>query len=82
MTVPITATPVFKAGKPTRLFGVSRLAGQTNGRPYDVSHDGKRFIAVKEAPLARDSASVLGSPMVIVVNWFEEVRRLSRDLRL
>ena len=50
------------------------LAGQTNGRPYDVSNDGKRFIAVKEAPPARDAPSVIGTPMVFVVNWFEELK--------
>jgi len=72
--VPITASPAFSAGKPTRLFAISRLAGQSNGRPYDVSNDGKRFIAVRETPPTRDAPSVAGTPMVFVVNWIEELK--------
>jgi serine/threonine-protein kinase len=74
MAVPISTAPVFKPGKPARLFGVSRLSGQSNGRPYDVSNDGKRFIAVKTPPAANDSASVAGSSIVFVVNWLEELK--------
>ena len=72
--VPISTTPAFTAGKPVKLFSISRLIGQTNGRPYDVSNDGKRFIAVKEAPPAGGTPSVVGSPLVFVVNWIEELK--------
>jgi hypothetical protein len=74
MAVPISTSPAFSAGKPTRLFSISRLAGQGNGRPYDVSNDGRRFIVVKEAPPARDSASAAVTPLVFVVNWIEELK--------
>ena len=72
--VPVSITPAFSAGKPARLFGIARLPGQTNGRPYDVSNDGKRFIVVKDAAPAADSVSAAGSAIVFVVNWIEELK--------
>jgi eukaryotic-like serine/threonine-protein kinase len=41
-----------------------------SGRTYDVSPDGRRFLMVKQ-PATRASAQI-----VIVQNWFEELRRL------
>jgi len=42
------------------------------GRPYDVSPDGRRFLAIREGAGDGDRPSI-----IIVQNWFEEVRRLA-----
>ena len=43
------------------------------GRDYDVSADGQRFLMIKAAGGAEDA----DQPQLIVVqNWFEELRRL------
>jgi eukaryotic-like serine/threonine-protein kinase len=40
-------------------------------RPYDVSADGQRFLAIKNAAVA-----ATGSEITVVLNWFEELKRL------
>jgi len=40
------------------------------GRPYDVSFDGQKFLAIK------DSATGAQEQIIIVQNWFEELERL------
>jgi len=48
-----------------------RGLGTPAGRPYDVSRDGERFLAIKDG--GADGAT----PQIIIVqNWFEDVRRL------
>jgi eukaryotic-like serine/threonine-protein kinase len=74
MAAPVNTTAPFSAGKPAKLFGISRLSGQTNGRPYDVSNDGRQFLVVKEAPAVDNATASAGSPMVFVVNWFEDLK--------
>ena len=45
--------------------------GARSTRTYDVSPDGQRFLMVKQL------ASQAAAPQIIVVqNWFEELRRL------
>jgi len=71
MAVPITTTPTFSAGTPRVLFeGPFRIDGPFRG--YDVTPDGQRFLMVREVqqPPARVSQ------MVLVQNWFEELKRL------
>ncbi|MGD8340883.1 MAG: protein kinase [Gammaproteobacteria bacterium] len=40
-------------------------------RAYDVSADGQRFLAIRNAAIAEDTANI-----IIVQNWFEELERL------
>jgi len=72
-SVSIPATP-DKAGNPVKLFDVTNLAGQQNGRFYDVSRDGQKFIFIKSpAP-----ATASGGPqqtVVVVANWREELKK-------
>jgi hypothetical protein len=42
------------------------------GRPYDVSLDGQRFLAIKEAQLEGEEPQI-----IVVQNWFEELNRLA-----
>ena len=44
------------------------------GRQYDVSPDGKRFLVIKNA--AVDGGAQARNQIVVVQNWFEELKRL------
>jgi len=72
MAVPVTAQPSFSAGRPTMLFEGTYLASPfpATGVTYDVTRDGQRFLMVKDVEQA--SATQIN----VVVNWFEELKRL------
>ena len=57
---------VLHPSKPERLFTTQMLLGR--GFPYDVSHDGQRFLAVV-------SSGSTTAPLTVVVDWPSEVRR-------
>jgi hypothetical protein len=60
-----------EAGTPTELFRIADAGRTSQGRTvgYDVTPDGGRFLLV--APIDRLEAT----PNVVVLNWFEELRR-------
>jgi serine/threonine-protein kinase len=65
----------WRAGTPAKLFDNTyawAIPGYS-GRAYDISADGRRFLAIK--PVAEQS----GAPtnLIVVQNWFEELRRLA-----
>jgi len=68
--VPIRTEPSFEAGNPEALFEDAYFLGP-GARAYDVSADGERFLFVKE--IQRPGAR---ARIIIVENWFDEVRRL------
>ena len=63
----------WSAGSPAKVFeGPYATGAPSNGRNYDVSPDGKRFLMVKEP------ATQATAPQIVVVqNWFEELKRLA-----
>ena len=73
MSVPIQTAPTFSAGNPAKLFE-GRYSPGLSSRAYDVSKDGQRFLMIKES-----SATAEANPspvnMVVVLNWFEELKR-------
>ena len=71
MAVGVKTTPSFTAATPQALFrlGDYVLAG-TRGIRYDVAPDG-RFLLLKDED-GRDTRDRI----VVVQNWFEELRRL------
>ena len=74
--VPIEPGPTFKAGPPQILFEGAYLFGSPNGlRTYDVSPDGKRFLMIKSPVDSQDSAPM---SLIVVQNWFDELKRLVR----
>jgi serine/threonine-protein kinase len=78
MRVPIGRDGAFNAGVPVKLFEgpyffASDVGTTGFGRTYDVSADGQRFLMVKEAEASETSAA---ARIVIVQNWFEELKRL------
>jgi Periplasmic component of the Tol biopolymer transport system len=72
MAVDVTLSPAFKAGIPHVLFEGHYNPG-TPHRHYDVSPDG-RFLML-QGPQAPPSSPV--TQMVLVLNWFEELKRLA-----
>jgi hypothetical protein len=73
MAVPVEPGPTFRA--PTELFTGPYYYGATVSSPdvYDVSADGRRFLMIE--PGAPDDGQT-PPDIVIVENWFEELKRL------
>lgn len=80
MAVPIQGGPAFAAGTPEPLpvKGPYFLppAGTFQGRTYDVSPDGRRFLLIKQGSETGDAPPL--TQFVVVRNWFEELERLVR----
>jgi hypothetical protein len=72
MAVDVTLSPAFKAGIPHVLFEGHYNPGSPH-RHYDVSPDG-RFLML-QGPQAPPPPPV--TQMVLVLNWFEELKRLA-----
>jgi serine/threonine-protein kinase len=76
-SVSLTGGPDSKPGTPVEVFKASYYIAPTGSpRPqYDVASDGKRFLMLPAGP---DSGSATaGRRIVIVQNWFEELKRLA-----
>ena len=72
MAVTIQVGTTFAAGAPQEVLAGAYVA-PLNGRTYDVSPDGRRFLMIKNAQPAGQTA---GTPRIIVVqNWSEELKR-------
>jgi hypothetical protein len=75
--VSVETNATFKAGQPKTLFQ-GNYVGQTtsNGDPWGISRDGKRFLMIK--PIATsDQVSTPEAPRKVnlIVNWFEELKQ-------
>ena len=72
LAVEIQTQPAFHAGRPVVLFeDPYELDSFGPGNPnYDVAADGERFLMVKR------SEDVESSRIHVVLNWFEELKRL------
>jgi len=67
MAVDVASQPSFSIGKPRMVF-----QGTYTSSSYDVSPDGQRFLMVKP----EQAASTSLTQIVVVQNWFEELKRL------
>ena len=47
-----------------------------SARTYDLSPDGQRFLMIKVQPTSADEAESGTPTLVVVLNWFEELKRL------
>jgi len=73
ISVSIEATEtVFSSGLRTPLLDWPYRGLQGAGRTYDVSDDGQRFLAIEEGGAEGTTARI-----IVVQNWFEELRRLA-----
>lgn len=74
MRVGIERGPGWAATTPTRMFAAGQYffgAGEAFGRGYDISRDGRRFLMIKDVTPDPSSAPTI----VVVQNWFEELRQ-------
>ena len=74
MSVAIDANQGFHHGKPQPLFDLTPYVTSGVGRQFDISPDGQRLLLLKET-------SGNSSSIVVVTNWFDEVRAKMRDAR-
>ena len=61
------------------MVGTSRF-GLVQDAPhnFDISRDGQRFLMIKEAPQTADALQPSArDELVVVFNWFEELKRLA-----
>ena len=75
MAVDVATEGAFRAGTPHVLFTTPPLL-KSLGRYYDVAPDGSRFLMIKVARAAQQSMDLR-----VVLNWFEEVKRLAPPAR-
>jgi Periplasmic component of the Tol biopolymer transport system len=64
MSVPVKTSPSLELGAPTALFAMSG----TDWKGFDVSPDGKRFLAIVPKTVADEL------PLTVVVNWAPETK--------
>jgi Tol biopolymer transport system component len=62
----------ISVGVPRSLFK-GRYVSSSPGRSYDVTPDGQRFVMLR--PVARPPTEA--ATMILVENWFEELKRLA-----
>lgn len=72
MSVSLETEP-FRSGNPVSLLDQPFLTSGPFGPIFDVSHDGQRFLKIKE-----DLAGGASEPaeVILVQNWTEELKRL------
>ncbi len=71
MVVSVQTQPTFKAEIPRLLFeGPYNNSFLSLTANYDVTPDGQRFVMV------RSGQTVVQSQINVVLNWFEELKRL------
>ena len=75
MAVPIQGTTGFRHGRPLGLFRAGHYFTFVS-RNYDLTPDGKGFIMIKNDATAGERPSI-----VVVTNWFDEVRAKMRATR-
>jgi hypothetical protein len=66
MVAEVTLGAAFRAGPPRVLFPATRMASDYFHRSYDVGPDDRRFLMIR--------ASEGETELVLVVNWFEELK--------
>ncbi len=73
IAVPVSMSPSFTPGKPTRLFDTAALEVGSAAPGYDVSPDGQQFIIAQPVGDAPQPA------IRVVQNWYEEFRAREQD---
>jgi eukaryotic-like serine/threonine-protein kinase len=71
MAVTVNTTPTFQAGQVRQLLPGPFFSGLAS-RTYDITPDGQRFIVIKSS-----GGGLPNSRLVLVENWFQELRRLA-----
>ena len=71
MVVSVQTEPTFRSVKPEVLFEESYVKSLFNPeyQYYDISPDGQKFLMIKQAGTSQ-------AQIHVVLNWFEELKRL------
>jgi eukaryotic-like serine/threonine-protein kinase len=72
VAVEVKTKPVFSVTRSTVLFSASRFAAFEASPQYDVSADDQRFL------MLRPAAGSASDRLIVVENWFEELKAKSR----
>jgi len=69
----VTSTEPFSVSAPVE-FPIIPMVGQTN---FDVTEDGQRFlVTTRPAPADAEDATSRTPRISVILNWFEELKRL------
>ena len=72
-TVAVQSGTTLVAGRPRVLFEFAMLPIEGSSRPYDIAPDGRFMIIGSDQ---RDAAASAAPQIVLMQNWFEELKRL------
>jgi Tol biopolymer transport system component len=77
LSAPIISQPPLRAGAPRLLFKAApgEYDGTVPARAWDISADGQRFLLLRNRP----STDKPVTSMHVVLNWTQELKRLSRS---
>ena len=75
MVVEVETEPTLRVSRPELLFEGRYAVPVGGGRNYDVSADGQRFVMIS-AVTDGDPEAASDTSLILVENWFEEVKRL------
>jgi hypothetical protein len=81
MAVEAETDPTFKRGNPKVLFRGTYYSGSLMGKvvwnPWDIHPNGKKFLMIKPpaSTSATSTAAVSQPKIIVVVNWFEELKQ-------
>jgi serine/threonine-protein kinase len=75
LAVSVRAGSSFAAGNPEVVFQGQYVGRPIGGRAYDVSPDGRRFLMLKEGVSPAAASAAVTPRVVVVLNWFEELKR-------
>ena len=71
--VPVQSGTTLVAGRPQVLFEAAMIVPPVGSRMYDLAPDG-RFIVIRRAE--EETGSGTAPSLILVQNWFEELKRL------
>ena len=75
VAVDVQTQPTFGAGKPVAL-PIEALFLNAVARNYDITPNGKQFVVITPAGASADSNPSSAQQINVVLNWFEELKRL------
>ena len=75
VAVDVRTQPTVRRGKPVAL-PIEALSLSTLARNYDITPDGKQFVVITPAGASADSNPSSAQQINVVLNWFEELKRL------
>ena len=73
MAVPFEDTPTFESRTPVRLFDWPTVTTTNQGRSFDISRDGQRFLMIKEGS-AGEGSKASSVAITVSLNWIEELK--------